>query len=1243
MAEFSKLVITNKGRTLLAKMIAGSSNIEFTKISASSTTYTDTQLEGLTALANVEQTNLISKVTRTNDVTIKVETAFTNTELTAGYYMRVLGLYAIDPDDGEILYAVTKETSGNCYMPAYNGTTVSGAYIQLVTTVGNAQNVSLEVEQAVFATIGDIKRIEERLERINGDDRKVAGEGWIYQEDTRTGVFKSLNVKGKSELSRNIKEVNPGNPVEITGIGENKILVLTCSGKNLWNLKNQHFPATVNGVTVNYDRDEDVYILNGTITQSGFLFVPNYMNSLPCRVKKEKKYTLSAKVISGSSTADNDLAFVAEFYDDNDEKLVPRANLDCNIGGSQSESSVYKVVDENTQKNAKKIGFGTYLRNIGSTFTDYKLRVQFECGEKSKWERPDYQQAQIVLQKPLYSLPNGVCDSIEKREESWGVVRRVGRGEFRETNRIARDARFDTEETFLFKIYFPMPNKLITRNDFNLYCNFFYVENIYAQSEKEGAYTTDGLWIRMKKSRLENTEENNLREWATTGEGSEGFVLYEIEEQFEEFDQGIQTILNNLRVKDGETNLILSELAPIYAEFYNHIKTTTEELEEKISSLEEDTHNYLPLEGGTLSGDLGMSKDGREQPVLSVLTSSANGNSVGLEAWQSLLLFAGESKSTVLQNLNPDSQESMFVFADNDINFYSNLQGNNWEVKKEFVMSRDGSFKASRIYENGKALSEIYTTKELFEEVKRLAQDAKAVAEEALKTVTEMTNVIKMLPSQSKSLTYTGSLQTPEWNNYNPSFLTMSGSTSGTNAGTYTATFTPKTGYKWEDGTTSAKNVTWSIGKAAGSLSISPTSLSFTAVGNKTIAVTRVGNGAITAVSSNTNVATVSVSGNTVTVSAKKDGATTITIKVAAGTNHNAPANKTCSVTANFPKIYGVSWDGTSTTRWTRTDDAAGFTDPVPYVAGATRYSSPFDNIQPWAGMVKSERAGGTMVAIPKFWYKLTQNGTGLKIQISNQAISGYSVSPAHMNRGDGKGERDVVYIGRYHCGDNLCKSVTGEVPVNRVERSEARKLIHRIGTNIWQTDFAMRFTLWLLYLVEFSDWNSQEKIGYGCGNTRTAQCTGYTDYMPYHTGTTQSSRTTNGVGIQYRNIEGLWDNVLEWCDGCYYDNKGLNIILNPNNFSDNENGTNIGMPSNGYPSRFVVRTVGDFPMFIPTASNGSDSTYSCDNWSSGEYDPCICVGGSYYFSKEQGLFYIYICNISFGHEDISFRLQELP
>ena len=342
-----------------------------------------------------------------------------------------------------------------------------------------------------------------------------------------------------------------------------------------------------------------------------------------------------------------------------------------------------------------------------------------------------------------------------------------------------------------------------------------------------------------------------------------------------------------------------------------------------------------------------------------------------------------------------------------------------------------------------------------------------------------------------------------------------------------------------------------------------------------------------------------------------------------------------------YTHIYGASWDGTSTTKWSRTDEAADFTDPVPYVAGASSYGSPFDNLQPWAGMVKSERTGGTMVSIPKFWYKLTQNGRGMSIQIADRAVEGYSVSPAHMDRGDGHGERDVVYIGRYHCNGTY-KSGTGSPRAN-MTRSSARSNIHNLGSTIWQSDFAMRFTLWLLYIVEFSDWNSQAKIGYGCGNNSSPQSMGYTDSMPYHTGTTQSSRTTYGLGTQYRNIEGLWDNVLDWCDGCYYNSNGLNIILNPSKFSDSSGGTAVGVPSNGYPSAFTVKTTGGFPLFIPTAANGNDSTYSCDYWSFGSSSPCLYVGGNYGHYSSYGLFCVNYGTASYYHGGIGCRLQELP
>ena len=342
-----------------------------------------------------------------------------------------------------------------------------------------------------------------------------------------------------------------------------------------------------------------------------------------------------------------------------------------------------------------------------------------------------------------------------------------------------------------------------------------------------------------------------------------------------------------------------------------------------------------------------------------------------------------------------------------------------------------------------------------------------------------------------------------------------------------------------------------------------------------------------------------------------------------------------------YVHIYGASWDGTSTTKWSRTDEAAEFTDPVPYVAGAKSYGSPFDDRLPWSGMVKSERTGGTMVAIPKFWYLLEQSGSGMSIKIADKKVAGYSVSPVHMDRGDGNGERDVVYVGRYHCASGY-KSKTGSPPLTSMTRSSARTSIHSLGSAIWQCDFAMRFTLWLLYIVEFADWNSQAKIGYGCSPSSNTFTMGYTDSMPYHTGTDQSSRATYG-GTQYRNIEGLWDNVLDWCDGCYYNSNGLNIILNPSEFSDSSNGTAVGVPSNGWPSAFKVKTNGGFPMFIPTSASGNDATYSCDYWYFSSSSPCLYVGGYYSHNSGCGLFYVYYYGASNYNGNIGCRLQELP
>ena len=341
--------------------------------------------------------------------------------------------------------------------------------------------------------------------------------------------------------------------------------------------------------------------------------------------------------------------------------------------------------------------------------------------------------------------------------------------------------------------------------------------------------------------------------------------------------------------------------------------------------------------------------------------------------------------------------------------------------------------------------------------------------------------------------------------------------------------------------------------------------------------------------------------------------------------------------------IYGVEWDWTNSgaTRGVRTDKAANFPEPNPAVNNGTG-SSPFDDLYPWCDMVRENRAGGVEVKEPKYWFKWTKTGKKLKLQIADGYVEGFSVDPVNRDRGDGLGELDYSYIGRYHCASGY-KSTTGAAQQVNITRSQARSGIHNLGANFWQMDFAQFWYVNMLFLVEFADWNG-ERIGRGCSTRGSKMNNGQTDAMQYHTGTTVANRDSYGF-TQYRNIEGWWDNVLDWMDGCYYSRHGLHVISNPNNFSDSANGTLVGNPAgSGYPSDFAIPTaIGLEWALYPNAVAGSQMTYVPDYWDSSSRSPCLCHGGDYNQGQDVGPFGVYYSSASSADESIGCRLQERP
>lgn len=295
MAQYSKLVLTDDGQALMAKMIAGTGNIDFTKICSSSTQYTESQLQSLTVLTNVKQTTLVSKVTRTNEVAIKIEAAFSNVDITTGYYMRTLGLYAVDPDKGEILYAACIETTNNCYMPPYNGVTVSAAYIQLYTTVGNSESVSLEVNPGAYATIGDIQALEAEI----ADLKALVG----YTDGDIYGVEVDFVNKKFTRLAGAVNRT-PGEGFDgINCFGGRKRCNLTNDGRVAAYYGETGF-STTGKLTQAVDRnpegtetpDTTLQFASGTVVQVMVEQPKFYYKVVPLNVEKKHKGGITRKV-----------------------------------------------------------------------------------------------------------------------------------------------------------------------------------------------------------------------------------------------------------------------------------------------------------------------------------------------------------------------------------------------------------------------------------------------------------------------------------------------------------------------------------------------------------------------------------------------------------------------------------------------------------------------------------------------------------------------------------------------------------------------------------------------------------------------------------------------------------------------------------------------------------------------------------------------------------------------------------
>lgn len=185
MAEFKEAVLTQKGIALLAKAQAENATIQIAKAVTGSGVYEEGEdISARTSLKSPKQEFAPTTILRQNETNVFVQFSITNNPpggvpLANGYYVTEIGLTAIDPDEGEILYSLAVgDPEKSDYLPAYNNLLPAVIGVDFLIEVSNSENVSITTDLSAYATKADL-------------DAKADGIG--YNSDTDQIELKANN------------------------------------------------------------------------------------------------------------------------------------------------------------------------------------------------------------------------------------------------------------------------------------------------------------------------------------------------------------------------------------------------------------------------------------------------------------------------------------------------------------------------------------------------------------------------------------------------------------------------------------------------------------------------------------------------------------------------------------------------------------------------------------------------------------------------------------------------------------------------------------------------------------------------------------------------------------------------------------------------------------------------------------------------------------------------------------------
>ena len=143
MAAFPKMTLTNAGQALQTKVLAGET-LTFTRIALGDGQLNGQPISPLTALISQKATVEVDSVRVVNTSTAQVAGFFSNKDISTGFWWRETGVFAQDPDVGEILYGYTNAGDAGDYIPTVADTRIE-KYIYCSIAVASATTVDITI------------------------------------------------------------------------------------------------------------------------------------------------------------------------------------------------------------------------------------------------------------------------------------------------------------------------------------------------------------------------------------------------------------------------------------------------------------------------------------------------------------------------------------------------------------------------------------------------------------------------------------------------------------------------------------------------------------------------------------------------------------------------------------------------------------------------------------------------------------------------------------------------------------------------------------------------------------------------------------------------------------------------------------------------------------------------------------------------------------------------------------------